>query len=258
MQPLKKRFSEPDRTRYGSLQSCLRTNDIELVGDGTHLTYFEMIGNFSFGNWDYELSVELWHSILRELALEVTIHIHPDRPEHRPLWERRGYGVVLDPECVWSDGAIGGYSCEVYSGGVEIGNLVNTLYHSTDVGFGLERLTMAVERVGRVDESSLFRRGLNPVLSDHLRALEILWENGVAPGNRGRGYVCRKLLRRSLRHLGGLGGYRFSEWLESERGLRDKQLALARRFLRRHRDKPPEFFWATFGILPEELEMIRS
>src|SRR5580658_9182607 len=60
MQQVKDRFETPDGSKYGSIQSCVRTNDLELVGDGSHLTYFEMIGNFSFGGNDYELSVELW------------------------------------------------------------------------------------------------------------------------------------------------------------------------------------------------------
>jgi len=71
MQRVKPRFSNPDNTKYGSLQSCIRTNDLELIGDGSHLTYFEMLGNFSFGRGDYEESVELWDSILKDLNIPV-------------------------------------------------------------------------------------------------------------------------------------------------------------------------------------------
>jgi alanyl-tRNA synthetase len=259
MQPHKQRFLQPDRSRLGSLQPCIRTKDLELVGDGTHLTYFQMVGNFSFGNWDFELSIELWHSILRELSLPVTsVHIHPERPEHRYPWERRGYEVLLDPDCVWSDGSIGGYCCEIYVGDLEVGNLVNTLGHSTDVGFGLERLYLVLEEKRRVDETSLFRQGIHPILSDHLRTLELLWENGIPPGNKGRSYICRKLLRRSLRLLEGERGLVFDDWLEEERLLRDKKLGTARRVFRRYRDRPPEFWWGTYGILPEELDLIRG
>ena len=66
MQQVKERFLHLDQSKYGSLQSCVRTNDLELVGDGIHLTYFEMLGNFSFGGNDYDLSVELWHSFLTD------------------------------------------------------------------------------------------------------------------------------------------------------------------------------------------------
>src|SRR5690349_11933129 len=80
MQRLKPRFKEPDRSKYGSRQSCIRTSDLEHVGDRSHLTYFEMVGNFSFGGEDYDVSVELWDRILRELRVPVThVNVHPSR-----------------------------------------------------------------------------------------------------------------------------------------------------------------------------------
>lgn len=127
MQRVKNKFINLDYTKHGSLQSCIRTNDLELVGDGTHLTYFEMLGNFSFGNNDYELSVELWHSLIKDLGIKIdNIHIHPDS-NHRELWIKRGYSVVNDQECQWSDGNIGGYCCEIYSRGIEINKRKETL-----------------------------------------------------------------------------------------------------------------------------------
>lgn len=72
MQPLKRRFREPDGSNYGSLQSCLRANDLDAVGDGTHLSYFEMLGNFRFGGDGYEESVELWSSLMRKLQVPIT------------------------------------------------------------------------------------------------------------------------------------------------------------------------------------------
>uniref|UniRef100_UPI0039C3A3FF hypothetical protein n=1 Tax=Pseudomonas aeruginosa TaxID=287 RepID=UPI0039C3A3FF len=83
-----------------------------------------------------------------------------------------GYEVVDDLDCQWSDGEIGGYCSEVYWRGIEIGNLVNTLGTMTDVGFGFERLMMAIEGKSRVDETSLFDQSLNPILRDHVRALD--------------------------------------------------------------------------------------
>jgi alanyl-tRNA synthetase len=137
MQRVRRRFHPPDGGVYGSLQSCIRTNDLELVGDGSHLTHFQMLGNFSFGGPPYELSVDLWHAILADLGvMPSAVHCHPSRPDLSDLWTRRGYRVVPDEECVWSDGVISGHCCELYVGGLEIGNLVNPLGHSTDVGFG--------------------------------------------------------------------------------------------------------------------------
>jgi alanyl-tRNA synthetase len=256
MQPLKRRFQNPDRGWYGSLQSCLRTDDIDLVGDGSHLTYFEMVGNFSFGNDDYSESVELWHSILTDLEVPVTeVRCHPSRSDYQQLWQRRGYHVVPDESCQWSDGRIGGHCCELFCGELEIGNLVNPLEHSVDVGFGWERLHQVVERVERVDQTSLFDLGLHPIVSDHLRSLEVLRENGIEPGNRGRGYVCRRLLRRLLRL--NCDHSPLNDWLQSERDLRERSLRQGRRMWRRYSQRPAEFWWETFGILPEEVDMLR-
>jgi alanyl-tRNA synthetase len=257
MQRIRNRFLTPDGSKHGSLQSCIRTNDLDLVGDGTHLTYFQMLGNFSFGG-DYEQSVELWHSLLTDWQIPVEpVHCHPDSHEHHELWCKRGYQTVNDSECVWSDGQIGGYCCEVYSRGLEIGNLVNTLGHSTDVGFGWERLHMIVEGKDRVDQTSLFLDH-HPVVADHSRTLEILWKNGVIPGTKYRSYVCRRLLRRMLRHLNGNEKFVFDEWLISERDQLQKRLKEGKRMWRRHRHQTTEWWWTTCGILPEEVHLLRG
>lgn len=254
MQPIREKFQSPDGTTDGTLQSCVRTNDLELVGDGTHLSCFQMLGNFSFGGPDYERSVEMWHSILTDLHVPVDcVHVHPDGGHHR-LWTSRGYTVVDDPECEWSDGRIGGRCCEIYSGGVEVGNLVNTLGHSTDVGFGWERLVMVLEGKTRVDETSLFDQSLPPVVRDHVRTLDIFWVNGVTPGNKGRNYVCRRLLRRVLEQVPS--GRPWDEWVGSEKTLREKGLVRGRKLWRKHRDKPPQWWWETCGLTPDDLEKI--
>lgn len=251
MQNLKPKFSRPDGTTDGSLQSCVRTNDLDLVGDGTHLTYFEMLGNFSFGKVPYDASIELWTAILDDLKLREgsVIHVHPDS-KHRSLWESRGWKVINDEECKWSDGAIGGYCSEVYWRGVEIGNLVNTLETMTDVGFGFERLIAAIEGKPRVDECSLFDTSLSYVERDHVRALDSFWLNGVAPGNKSRNYVCRKLLRRVFGLLGK--PYAWKDWLSSEHALWTKALERGKKAWRKNRDKSEQWWWETFGLTKED------
>ena len=257
MQRYKPRFSQRDKGRLSTLQSCVRTDDLDLVGDGTHLTYFEMVGNFSFGNGDYITSVEMWHDIIGDLGIPVTsVHVHPTQGFHRRHWQRMGSHVIDDPECVWSDGEIGGYCCELYVGDLEIGNLVNTLEHSTDVGFGWERLHQVVEGKSRVDETSLFTQTGDPVCNDHLRTLLSLKDNGVKPGNKGRDYVCRRLLRRVLTRPVDWTDWPVSEWLEVEQKRREEALKQGRRMLRRHGDKSDQFWWETFGVLPEERSML--
>jgi len=173
MQKIKDRFLHPDKTRYGSIQSCIRTNDLELVGDGSHLTYFEMIGNFSFGGQDYPVSIELWHSIVSDLQLPISyVTYHPSRLDHRRLWEKYQYNLKPDENCLWTDGNIGGHCCELFVNDLEIGNLVNPLEHSTDVGFGLERLLQVLEKKSRVDETDLFRKDVHPIVADHYRNLK--------------------------------------------------------------------------------------
>ena len=257
MQKHKSRFPSPDGSKHGSLQSCVRTNDLELVGDGSHLTYFEMLGNFSFGGNDYERSVELWDSLMRDLGVPVThITVHPTQEGHKKLWLSRGYEVKDDESCVWSDGNIGGYCCEVFVGDLEIGNLVNPLGHSTDVGFGFERLFQVLEGKRQVHETSLFRQDLDPVVSDHLRTLLVMRENGVTPGGRGSRYVCRRLVQRVMQRVDNLP--ELSDWLESERLNQINRLKEGRRMWKRYKDRDEGFWWSTYGLSPEDLQELRD
>lgn len=253
MQKVRNKFSNPDGTVYGSLQSCVRTNDLDLVGDGTHLTSFGMLGNFSFGGPSYNVSCEMWTNILRDLRVELEpIHVHPDRDDHKAIWRGLGHEVVDDPECVWSDGQIGGHCCEVYSRGVEIGNLVNPLGHSTDVGFGFERLMMVLEGKSRADETSLFDQRFDPVTRDHVRTLSLFHANGIKPGGKGRGYVCRVLLRKVL-HI-EVGPQTWSDWIEVEKKVQAGSMERGRRMWNRHKDKSPEWWWQTCGLTPDDLK----
>lgn len=258
MQRVKRKFSSPDLTKLGTLQSCIRTNDLELVGDGSHLTYFEMLGNFSFGGNDYENSVELWNCIIQDLKLPIThITIHPSRQDHIEMWKKRNYPIILDNSCEWSDGMIGGNCCEVFVKDLEIGNLVNPLGHSTDVGFGWERLIQIVEGKEKVDQTSLFNQNFHPIVKDHIRTLMLLWQNGIHPGSKGRNYVCRRLVRRILPYLAS-ETFVFSSWIESEKELLQQKLKTGRRSWKRFKDRSLSFWWETFGILPEEVPLLKE
>lgn len=252
MQNYKDKFYTSTKEKIGTLQSCIRTNDIELVGDGHHLTYFEMLGNFSFGNNDYQQSIELWKSIISDLNIKVdSVHVHP-QGNHHNLWD---YPIVEDLECVWSDGDIGGYCCEIYSRGIEIGNLVNTLGHSVDVGFGFERLLMIVEGKNRVDETNLFDQELDYVGRDHVRTLTSFWENGIEPGNKGRNYICRKLIRRLIR-LNISEKFIFDEWMQKESEMFRKMIERGKVLWRKHKDKSVQWWKETVGLTEEELMLL--
>lgn len=254
MQRVKSKFQLQDKTHYGSIQSCIRTNDLSLIGDGTHLTSFQMVGNFSFGNCDYEKSVELWHCIVRDLGLPISeIRVHPNREDHKSLWLRRGYNVVNDRRCEWSDGNIGGHCCEMYCEDLEVGNLVNPLGHSTDVGFGLERIYQVLERKCRVDETSLFDCSLDPISRDIVRTLLLMKQCGVKPGSKGRESICRQLLRRVLH----TNHSELSEWIENEKMVQQQTLLRVRKHFRRNRDKSPQWWMETFGVQSDDLRLLQ-
>ena len=191
--------------------------------------------------------------IIKDLNISgIEIHVHPTRRDLREMWIRRGYKTVCDSDCTWSDGDISGECCEVFCGDIELGNLVNPLAHSTDVGFGWERLNQIFEKKDRIDQTSLFIDH-HPIVKDHSRALQVFHENDIRPGNKGREYVCRRMIRRMLPFLYGDEIFVFDEWIEQERDRREKNIKLGKKKWKKHSDKSPEWWWDTFGILPEEL-----
>jgi alanyl-tRNA synthetase len=270
----------PPFKRAASVQKCVRTEDIEEVGKTTrHATFFQMLGNFSFGDYFKELAIPYAWELLTmpeneggfgfpESKLWVTVYTSDDEalgiwrdrvgvPEQRI--QRRG---MVDN--FWSMGVPGpcGPCSEIYydrgpeygaEGGpvadedryLEIWNLVFMQFvrgpgagkegfpilgelpaRNIDTGMGLERMAailQGVDNIYEVDttwkvldraaELTDSKYGRDPrtdtslrVIADHVRSAVMLVTDGVIPSNEGRGYVLRRLLRRSIRNLRLLAG----------------------------------------------------
>ena len=252
-------------SRACSSQQCLRVsgkhNDIESVGlSSRHHTFFEMLGNFSFGDYfKREAMRYAWELLTEEFKLPIErlwVTIHNDDDEAARLWEEIGVerGRILrfgDKENFWSMGETGpcGPSSEIhyYQGsdsasqrpeGVnsddddywELWNLVFVQYNrdeqgiltplprpSIDTGMGLERLTAIIQGVQSDYQTDLFAPLLHRLMeltdkgsehyqqhfatynaiADHSRAIAFLIADGIQPGNGGRNYVLRRLIRRA-------------------------------------------------------------
>ena len=263
-----------------SIQKCIRTPDIDEVGITTrHNTFFQMAGNFSFGDYFKREAIALAWDLLTNSISEGGYGLNPEKlwatvylddDEAAQLWheiaglpaeriQRRGMA-----DNYWSMGIPGpcGPSSEIYydrgaefgvEGGpvanedryIEIWNLVfmqNERGEGTskedfeilgplprkniDTGMGVERVAFILQGVHNVYETDLLRpvidlvaarapRGYDVgnheddvryrVIADHSRTAAILIGDGVSPGNDGRGYVLRRLLRRVIRSAKLLG-----------------------------------------------------
>ena len=269
--------AEPSNRRATTSQKCFRTPDIEEVGDATHNTLFEMLGNFSFGDYFKTNAVDFAVELMTEgygIPLDkFSAAIHHTDEETRGLWEAKGipadkvysygddenwwgpagdegpcgpcselhydYGVEYGclrndcaPNCsnVMADGVV----CDRY---VELWNLVFMQYYhhldgartplpapSVDTGMGFERLVRILQDVDTAYETDLFtpiiaavervsgKRYDNPddtyairVVAEHGRSVTFLIADGVVPGNEGRGYVLRRVIRRAIRYARRLG-----------------------------------------------------
>ena len=257
-----------------SIQKCIRTPDIDEVGVTTrHNTFFQMAGNFSFGDYFKREAIELAWTLLTNTVEDGGYGLDPEKlwatvyfddDEAVELWreiadlpaeriQRRGMA-----DNYWSMGIPGpcGPSSEIYydrgpefgiDGGpeanedryIEIWNLVfmqNERGEGTskdnfeilgplprkniDTGMGVERVAFLLQGVSNVYETDLLRpvidavarhapRGYDAgnhdddvryrIIADHSRTAAILIGDGVSPGNDGRGYVLRRLLRRVIR-----------------------------------------------------------
>ena len=240
MQKHKSTFLSSVSETITDIQHCLRLNDLDEIGDGTHYLDFYMLGLFSFNDWTIQHGVDFWMEFCSFIGvMPDTVTIHPDCPQWRSLYDQYPVNVMFDPECKWSDGSIGGYCTEFYKDGVEIGNIVNPLGRHLDCGFGMERLQS-------------FYSVVEPPTSERVlfRTIEVLLNSGVVPSNSQQGYVLRKLIRK------GIDGVLPTHVLvDKERQRVERIRKDVPRLLKTHPNSPPEFFWETYGISQDDLKL---
>jgi alanyl-tRNA synthetase len=269
----------PPYPRATSVQKCIRTPDIDEVGKTTrHGTFFQMLGNFSFGDYFKEQAIPFaWDLLTRsesdggfgfpEDRLWATVYHDDD--EAFEIWHKK-VGVPEEriqrrgmADNFWSMGVPGpcGPCSEIYydrgpeygrEGGpvadedryLEVWNLVFMQFErgpgagkegwpilgelpakNIDTGMGLERMAAILQGVDNIYEIDTMWRILDRaadltktkygrdtrsdvslrVVTDHVRSGTMMVADGVVPSNEGRGYVLRRILRRSIRHLRLLG-----------------------------------------------------
>lgn len=245
MQKLKPLFSNPHHTGTQSdVQHCLRLNDLEEVGDGTHYLDFEMLGLFSFRDWTVPEGIRFWMEFLSFLGLSPdTVTLHPDCKDWVSFYDDYSVKIEWDPECLWSDGEIGGYCTEFYIQGVEVGNIVNPLGHCLDCGFGSERLEYFYQqkkghKVSSPSGSSVLERTIN-----------VLLESGVIPSNQKQGYVLRRLIRQQYRSQNPLPSH---PCVNKEIERLQKIQSTLPRLKQKNPHQTVEWFWETHGIHPDD------
>ncbi len=270
-------FDKRPYSRATTSQKCVRAggkhNDLENVGyTARHHTFFEMLGNFSFGDYFKRDAISYAWELLTEVfklpkeKLWVTVYAEDD--EAYDIWTRE-VGVPAEPvirigdkkgaryasDNFWMMGDTGpcGPCTEIFYdhgdhiwGGppgspeedgdryIEIWNNVFMQFNrdeqgvmhplpkpSVDTGMGLERISAVLQHVHANYEIDLFQALIKAaaretsaadmdspslkVLADHIRACSFLIADGVIPGNEGRGYVLRRIIRRAIRHGYKLG-----------------------------------------------------
>ncbi len=259
-----------------SCQKCLRTNDIDNIGDSRHLSFFEMLGNFSFGGyskrdactWAMEFISSSEHLGLPLDRLYFTVFTDDD--EAIEIWKSLGVAEdhitrLGEEDNFWAAGPTGpcGPCSEIYFDQgpefegeapgddgdryLEFWNLVFTQFdrqedgslpelphRNIDTGMGLERIAAIMQHEGTNYEGDIMRtlislgeklsgkkyhstdeidRSLR-ILADHSRAVTFMIGDGILPGNEGRSYILRRLLRRAVYHgrLLGIQGAFMAEY----------------------------------------------
>ncbi|MDD5356480.1 MAG: alanine--tRNA ligase, partial [Candidatus Omnitrophica bacterium] len=252
-------------SRAATSQRCLRTDDLDKVGKTpSHHTFFEMLGNFSFGDYFKEEAIAwAWEFLTKELKIDedkLWVSVYKDDDESYKIWRNKikvpANKIVKlgDKENFWPseakekgpNGPCGPCSEIFYDQGggcgkpdcspacscgrfPEIWNLVFTQFNrkadgkleplpkkNIDTGMGLERLAAVMQGVPNNFETDLFRPLIKEIsanvsanvkkefiyaIADHIRAVTFAIYDGILPSNDGRGYVVRKLIRKSTYNL---------------------------------------------------------
>ena len=222
-----------------SIQKSMRTSDIDEVGDESHLTFFEMLGNFSFGGYFKEEAIKYAHEfITKELGLKIDyISVFkgekeiPADEDSEKIWKKTAPEIEIKKfgreDNFWgptgNEGPCGPTS-EIYANGTEIWNLVFNEYYcrpggkleklktpGIDTGMGLERLAVAAQNKKNIFETDLLEpilklapleldEKIKRIIADHSRSIAFLVSDGVMPSNKEHGYVLRRLMRRVITH----------------------------------------------------------
>ena len=270
-------FAKRPYTRATTSQKCVRAggkhNDLENVGyTARHHTFFEMLGNFSFGDYFKRDAIKYAWELLTEVYKlpkdKLTVTVYAEDDEAYDIWTKEigvpvervirigdNKGARYASDNFWMMGDTGpcGPCTEIFYdhgeqhwGGppgspdedgdrfIEIWNNVFMQFNrdehgvmhplpkpSVDTGMGLERVSAVLQGVHANYEIDLFQALLKAaaretsdadmnspslkVLADHIRACSFLIADGVIPGNEGRGYVLRRIIRRAIRHGYKLG-----------------------------------------------------
>ncbi|MBX4181507.1 alanine--tRNA ligase [Candidatus Parcubacteria bacterium] len=212
-----------------SVQKSVRTSDIEEVGDERHLTFFEMLGNFSFGGYWKKEAIEYAHEFVTKIMNLKIDYVTvfegednvPEDMESAEIWRSIDPSIVIKKfgrgDNFWGPtGEEGpcGPTTEIYVNGIEIWNIVFNEFYSdkakkltklekpgVDTGMGLERLTMVSQNVPTVFDTDLFTPILpvaeSRMVADHVRSAVFMIADGVRPSNTERGYILRRLIRRA-------------------------------------------------------------
>ena len=241
MQQFKDKYKNPDNTTIANIQSCIRLNDLDEIGDGTHMLHFKMIGLFSFGKMTINEAVDFWVEFIRDY-LKISIDyvtVHSNRFDTwKWLYERHHIPIKLDDECIWSDGEMGGYCTEFYHNDVEIGNIVNTMDKFIDVGFGFSRLNDIINGKNELTKNDILIDAINKII-----------EAGFKPGPQKQGYILRKLLRQLYLGGGSIEHPFFTKEIERQ----EKAKARYERLKDKHSDKSKEWWFDTHGIDLDEM-----